>query len=259
MIYQSGDPYGRSQVQPAGAPRDGDRQAPRAAPRAHVRARRAARPRRAADARGHPRRQGEGEALRRVPAELGGEPGDASTSPPATARSSAGSPGCRRSSTRRVETIEVEREAGADGGERPRRRGARAAPVARRPGRAGQDHAVRARSARRSTRRRSSSRRSAGTRSTASPKGDVTIEHIQHSFYMAANYGFQILNGNFAAAIDDYELKLRFMNDLATYRIYVSWLWSLVPPRGADHEGRPPAAADPHRGRRRPRRERASR
>jgi malate synthase len=60
------------------------------------------------------------------------------------------------------------------------------------------------------------------------PKGDITIEHIQHSFYMAANYGYQILNGNFAAAIDDYELGLRFMNDLATYRIYVSWLWSLV-------------------------------
>jgi malate synthase len=45
---------------------------------------------------------------------------------------------------------------------------------------------------------------------------------------MAANYGFQILNGNFAAAIDDYELSLRFMNDLATYRIDVSWLWSLL-------------------------------
>ena len=60
------------------------------------------------------------------------------------------------------------------------------------------------------------------------PKGDITIEHIQHAFYMAANYGFQILNGNFAAAIDDYELKLRFMNDLATYRIDVSWLWSLL-------------------------------
>ncbi|HLI64697.1 MAG TPA: malate synthase, partial [Terriglobales bacterium] len=60
------------------------------------------------------------------------------------------------------------------------------------------------------------------------PKGEVTIEHIQHSFYMAANYGYQILNGNFAAAIDDYELGLRFMNDLATYRIYVSWLWSLA-------------------------------
>jgi len=60
------------------------------------------------------------------------------------------------------------------------------------------------------------------------PKGDVTIEHIQHAFYMAANYGFQILNGNFAAAIDDYELSLRFMNDLATYRIDVSWLWTLV-------------------------------
>jgi len=45
---------------------------------------------------------------------------------------------------------------------------------------------------------------------------------------MAANYGFQILNGNFAAAIDDYELLLRFMNDLATYRIDVSWLWTLL-------------------------------
>ncbi len=62
----------------------------------------------------------------------------------------------------------------------------------------------------------------------AVPEGDITIEHIQHAFYMAANYGFQILNGNFAAAIDDYELKLRFMNDLATYRIDVSWLWTLV-------------------------------
>jgi malate synthase len=62
----------------------------------------------------------------------------------------------------------------------------------------------------------------------AVPKGDVTIEHIQHAFYMAANYGFQILNGNFAAAIDDYELRLRFMNDLATYRINVSWLWTLL-------------------------------
>jgi malate synthase len=60
------------------------------------------------------------------------------------------------------------------------------------------------------------------------PQGDVTIEHIQHAFYMAGNYGFQILNGNFAAAIDDYELKLRFMNDLATYRINVSWLWALA-------------------------------
>ncbi|HEY6272187.1 MAG TPA: malate synthase [Terriglobales bacterium] len=60
------------------------------------------------------------------------------------------------------------------------------------------------------------------------PPGEITIEHIQHAFYMAANYGFQILNGNFAAAIDDYEIKLRFMNDLATYRIDVSWLWTLV-------------------------------
>ena len=62
----------------------------------------------------------------------------------------------------------------------------------------------------------------------AVPQGAITIEHIQHAFYMAANYGFQILNGNFAAAIDDYELHLRFMNDLATYRIDVAWLWSLL-------------------------------
>ncbi|MGA8181878.1 MAG: malate synthase [Desulfobacterales bacterium] len=60
------------------------------------------------------------------------------------------------------------------------------------------------------------------------PKDEITVEHIQHAFYMAANYGFQILNGNFAAAIDDYELSLRFMNDLATYRIDVSWLWTLL-------------------------------
>jgi len=60
------------------------------------------------------------------------------------------------------------------------------------------------------------------------PQGDVTIERVQHAFYMAANYGFQILNGNFAAAIDDYELHLRFMNDLATYRIDVAWLWTLL-------------------------------
>jgi len=65
------------------------------------------------------------------------------------------------------------------------------------------------------------------------PKGDITIERIQHAFYMAANYGFQILNGNFAAAIDDYELSLRFMNDLATYRIDVSWLWTLAHHRAA--------------------------
>ena len=80
----------------------------------------------------------------------------------------------------------------------------------------------------RSTRRRSFSPRELWDAIYGVPKGDVTIEHIQHSFYMAANYGFQILNGNFAAAIDDYELKQRFMNDLATYRIDVSWLWALA-------------------------------
>ncbi len=60
------------------------------------------------------------------------------------------------------------------------------------------------------------------------PSGDITVEHVQHAFYMAANYGFQLLNGNLAAAIDDYELNQRFMNDLATYRIFVSWLWTVI-------------------------------
>ncbi len=63
-------------------------------------------------------------------------------------------------------------------------------------------------------------------------EGDVTVENIQHAFYMAANYGFQVLNGNLAAAIDDYRAfanrLVRFMNDLATYRIFVSWLWTLA-------------------------------
>jgi malate synthase len=80
------------------------------------------------------------------------------------------------------------------------------------------------------------------------PQGDITIEHIQHAFYMAGNYGFQILNGNFAAAIDDYELKLRFMNDLATYRINVSWLWALLhhqtPVTKAGHLQRPALTED---------------
>ncbi len=63
-------------------------------------------------------------------------------------------------------------------------------------------------------------------------EGNITIENIQHAFYMVANYGFQVLNGNLAAAIDDYKASnnymVRFMNDLAVYRIYVSWLWTLL-------------------------------
>ena len=92
----------------------------------------------------------------------------------------------------------------------------------------GKIHAQLSQQSKRWTRRRNSSRRSCWNAIYDVPKGDITIEHIQHAFYMAANYGFQILNGNFAAAIDDYELKQRFMNDLATYRIDVSWLWTLV-------------------------------
>ncbi|PSN97208.1 hypothetical protein B9Q11_04710 [Candidatus Marsarchaeota G2 archaeon ECH_B_SAG-F08] len=64
------------------------------------------------------------------------------------------------------------------------------------------------------------------------PSKEITIENVQHAFYMAANYGFQVLNGNLAAAIDDYVAfsgrVVRFMNDLATYRIFVSWLWCVI-------------------------------
>ena len=64
------------------------------------------------------------------------------------------------------------------------------------------------------------------------PEGEITAENFQHAFYMAANYGFQLLNGNLAAAIDDYQSfpgrVVRFMNDLATYRIFVGWLWTVV-------------------------------
>ena len=121
-----------------------------------------------------------------------------------------------------------ERQSSSDGRERAGRFRAGAAGIARTAERRRQDHAD-----------ASSARNSLDTPEKllnqelwdaiySVPKGDVTIEHIQHAFYMAANYGFQILNGNFAAAIDDYELKQRFMNDLATYRIDVSWLWTLV-------------------------------
>ena len=64
------------------------------------------------------------------------------------------------------------------------------------------------------------------------PEGEITAENLQHAFYMAANYGYQLLNGNLAAAIDDYGSfpgrVVRFMNDLATYRIFVGWLWTVL-------------------------------
>ncbi len=63
-------------------------------------------------------------------------------------------------------------------------------------------------------------------------EGEITAENVQHAFYMAANYGYQLLNGNLAAAIDDYGSVpgrvVRFMNDLATYRIFVGWLWAVL-------------------------------
>ena len=241
MIYQPGDPYGRAALQPARAPRHRARQAARAAPRPHVRARRAA-PRRRAP------RPSRTSSRARVKGRLHDAYRQSWVASPEPEYVAAGNaplraarrPTCRRSSTRRVETVDVKGKPVPAGRERPHRRGARAAPVARRSStRAGQITPTVVTRESLDAPEKLLTPRAAGTRSTAPPKGDVTIEHVQHSFYMAANYGFQILNGNFAAAIDDYELKLRFMNDLATYRIYVSWLWSL-----AHHEA--PITKDGH-------------
>ena len=126
------------------------------------------------------------------------------------------------------ETVDANGKAVPTVAQRPVRVGAGAAGITR-PAERGRARSLPASSPRpRWTRRRSYSAPELWDAIYGVPKGDITIEHIQHAFYMAANYGFQILNGNFAAAIDDYELKQRFMNDLATYRIDVSWLWTLV-------------------------------
>src|SRR5437667_12692606 len=45
---------------------------------------------------------------------------------------------------------------------------------------------------------------------------------------MASEYMFQQLNGNNAAAIDDYIGGTRLMNDFATYEIFWHWLWTAL-------------------------------
>ena len=223
-----GRPLRPRPLQPAGAPGHGRRQAPRAAPRPHVRPGGAAAP-------------GPPPTLADIlSGKVTGTLHDAYrqswvASPEADYVAAGNRPlqvelaELQALLDAPLQTVaEVAGQAGADRGQRPLRRRAGAPPVPRPPRRRRPHHAAGARARPRSRRRSSSSRRSAGPPSTTAPRGDVTIEHVQHAFYMAANYGFQILNGNFAAAIDDYELKLRFMNDLATYRINVSWLWTLV-------------------------------
>ncbi|MBI3941225.1 MAG: hypothetical protein HY315_10355 [Acidobacteria bacterium] len=60
------------------------------------------------------------------------------------------------------------------------------------------------------------------------PAGETTEEGLRYAIYMASEYVFQQLNGNNAAAIDDYLTGTRLMNDFATYEIFWHWLWTVV-------------------------------
>ena len=60
------------------------------------------------------------------------------------------------------------------------------------------------------------------------PDGPVTETGLRYAIYMASEYMFQQLNGNNAAAIDDYLSGTRFMNDFATYEIFWHWLWTAL-------------------------------
>ena len=60
------------------------------------------------------------------------------------------------------------------------------------------------------------------------PQGGITEVGLRYAIYMASEYMFQILNGNFAAAIEDPLTRTRLMNDLATYEIFWHWLWTAV-------------------------------
>ncbi|HEU0168971.1 MAG TPA: hypothetical protein VFS62_14425 [Chloroflexota bacterium] len=60
------------------------------------------------------------------------------------------------------------------------------------------------------------------------PAGETTEEGLRYAIYMASEYMFQQLNGNNAAAIDDYLTGARLMNDFATYEIFWHWLWTAL-------------------------------
>ena len=60
------------------------------------------------------------------------------------------------------------------------------------------------------------------------PDGPVTETGLRYAIYMASEYMFQQLNGNNAAAIDDYLSGTRLMNDFATYEIFWHWLWTAL-------------------------------
>lgn len=60
------------------------------------------------------------------------------------------------------------------------------------------------------------------------PGGKITEKGLRYAIYMAAEYMFQQIQGNNAAAIDDYLTGNRLMNDFATYEIFWHWLWTAI-------------------------------
>ena len=68
----------------------------------------------------------------------------------------------------------------------------------------------------------------ARTRLLTRPEGPTTEDGLRYALYMATEYMYQQLHGNNAAAIDDPNTGLRFMNDLATYEIFWHFLYLTV-------------------------------
>jgi malate synthase len=66
------------------------------------------------------------------------------------------------------------------------------------------------------------------TKLLARPQGPTTEDGLRYAMYMATEYMYQQLHGNNAAAIDDPNTGLRFMNDLATYEIFWHFLYLAV-------------------------------
>ena len=62
----------------------------------------------------------------------------------------------------------------------------------------------------------------------ARPQGPTTEDGIRYAMYMATEFMYQQLHGNNAAAIDDPNTGLRFMNDLATYEIFWHFIYLTV-------------------------------
>ena len=60
------------------------------------------------------------------------------------------------------------------------------------------------------------------------PQGPTTEDGMRYAMYMATEFMYQQLHGNNAAAIDDPNTGLRFMNDLATYEIFWHFLYLTV-------------------------------